>query len=197
MRGEHLMSRSSASLALAAFVIVFGGAVLFATGGIARILSPSMPRPSAPLSTAKFPPFCGAQAIELVGARDDCATRDPAGAACSVAKGVLDAVIRIRGNTRSYLLYVEVDGGYSGTGPYLLPPWQHPYPDANDGNGKAGIREYGTGALWQSVAGVIIVTNRDGKSGVINAELDPVGGPAPPITRLHIEGPWTCNDTHA
>ncbi|HWW09729.1 MAG TPA: hypothetical protein VNY76_05725 [Candidatus Acidoferrales bacterium] len=180
-----------------AFAVALGVAALIATGGISRIATSSTPHQSAPRSTAKFPPFCGAQAIELVGARDDCATRDPAGAACSVAKGVLDAVIRLRGNSRSYLLYVEVDGGYSGTGPYLLPPWLHPYPDANDGNGKAGIRESVSGALWQSVAGVIIVTNKDGKSGVINAELDAVGGPGPPVTRLHIEGPWNCNVTHA
>jgi hypothetical protein len=191
------MSRSRPILALAAFAVALGVVALVVTGGISRIVSPPTPHQSAPMSTAKFPPFCGAHAIELVGARDDCATRDPTEAACSVSRGVLDAVIRLRGNERSYLLYVEVDGGYSGTGPYLLPPWQHPYPDANDGNGKAGIREYVTGALWQSVAGVIIVTNKDGKSGVINADLDPVGGPAPPITRLHIEGPWNCSDTHA
>jgi len=191
------MNRSRPILALAAFAVALGVVALVATGGISRIVSPPTPHQSAPVSTAKFPPFCGAHAIELVGARDDCATRDPTGAACSVEGRVLDAVIHLRGNERSYLLYVEVDGGYSGTGPYLLPPWAHPYADANDGNGKAGIREYVTGALWQSVAGVIIVTNKDGKSGFINADLDPVAGAAPPITRLHIEGPWNCNNAHA
>ncbi len=192
-----VVSRSRPILALAGFAVSLGIAALVVTGGISRIASSSTPHQSAPVSTAQLPPFCGAQAIELVGARNDCATRDSTGAACSVTGRVLDAVIHLHGNRKSYLLYVEVDGGYSGAGPYVLPPWPHPYPDANDGNGKAGIREYVTGALWQSVAGVIIVTNSDGKSGFINAELDPVGGPAPPTIRLHIEGPWNCNDTHA
>ena len=187
------MSRSSAILALAAFVIAFGIGALVVTGGIGRTVPPPTPDPSARLSTAKIPPFCAAHQIELVGARNDCATRAPSAAACSVVGRVLDAVIRLNGNSQSYLLYVEVDGGYSGIGPYILPPWPHPYPDANDGTGKAGIREFVSGALWQSVAGAIIVTNKDGKSGVINAELDRiVGVPLPPTTRLHIDGPWSC-----
>jgi hypothetical protein len=187
------VSRPSAILTLVAFVIALGVGALVVTGGIGRSVPLSTPHPSARLSTAKIPPFCAGQQIELVGARNDCATRDPNGAACSVVAGVLDAVIRLHGNTQSYLLYVEVDGGYSGVGPYVLPPWPHPYPDANDGTGKAGIREFVSGALWQSVAGAIIVTNKDGKSGVINAELDRiVGVPLPQTTRLHIDGPWSC-----
>jgi len=187
------MSRFSAILALTAFVIALGVGALVVTGGIGRTVPQSTPHPSAPSSAVKLPPFCSAQQIELVGSRTDCATKLANGAACSVAGGVLDGVIRLDGNTQRYLLYVEVDGGYSGTGPYLLPPWPHPYPDAHDGNGKAGVREFVTGTLWRSVAGVIIVTNKDGKSGVINAELDRiVGVPLPPTTRLHIDGPWSC-----
>jgi hypothetical protein len=55
------------------------------------------------------------------------------------------------------------------------------------------VREYVTGALWQSTSGIVRVVGADGRSGFVKAELAYVGGEAtPPTIGLDISGAWSC-----
>jgi hypothetical protein len=188
-------SRAKTLLVLAAFVVVSGlGSWLTVGGGISRLTSHAPTPTPSPSPLPRFP-ACGANEIKLTGAFDDCALLDlrfvpfP----CSQLGQTLDAVVELHGAAHAYLLYVNVDGGYTGPRAYSLRPWPHPYLHANDDAAKVAVREVVAGALWQSTAGTLNITGKDGRSGSVIANLTPVGGePTPPTTELHISGPWSC-----
>lgn len=185
-------------LLLAALVLGVGVVSWLATGGIGRIAPPATtPSPIARTSPSPSPTFlplslptCTLGQLALGGAFNDCAAKAPNAASfCSVSAHVLDAVITLQGGQRNYLLYVEVDGNYNGHGMYTLKPW-HAGLDTNDGTAKVAVREYTTGALWQSVAGGLSVLGNDGRSGSMDSDLTFTGGEA--TSPLRIAGLWSC-----
>ena len=99
---------------------------------------------------------------------------------CSISGGTLRDVLHLQGRTHGYLLYLTIVG-YQRSG--------MTYVDAG-----ILVREYTTGALWQSPrGGIISVSGRDGRSGSVKADLAYVGGdPAPPTVGLDISGAWNC-----
>lgn len=131
--------------------------------------------------------------LVLIGAFSDCAIKAPsASSLCTSSTAALNAVITLHGRSHDYLLYIAVNGTYSGPGVYDLPPWPHPSLDVTDVP-KVALREYATGTFWQSVAGVLRVISQDGRSGFINAEFTFVGGePTPSIVDLRLSGSWRC-----
>lgn len=187
-------SRSRAVLLLATVVVSVVGVSWLATGGIGRLISPTpTTTPFVEELPSLVPATCSLADFELSGAFNDCATVTRDGSIpCQTSSHVLDGLILLTGRHNSFLLYIEVQGSYDGPGTYELSPWVHGL-GVNDVP-KAAIREYATGAFWQSIAGVLGVTAADGQSGFINAELTFVGGagPTPPRTQLHILGDWKC-----
>jgi hypothetical protein len=188
-------SRSRAVLLLAAVVVSVMGVSWLATGGISRLLT--LPKPTAKPFVESLPSLvsqgCSPAEFELSGAFNDCANVSRyESIRCQVSSRVLGGQLLLTGRHNSFLLYIEVHGSYGGPGVYDLSPWVHGLGE-NDVP-KAAVREYTTGALWQSVAGVLGVTSADGQSGFINAELTYVGGagPTPPRSQLSILGDWTC-----
>jgi hypothetical protein len=186
------MSRYRTLLSLGVVVLVVGLASLVATGAIRSAppppratptilatLSPFTPLPIPPFPTA---PSCTTDQLELVGVFNDCAGVAASGtdSYCSVSGTILRDVLHVQGKAHGYLLYLTIDG-YHGSGVS--------YVDA-----RVLVREYVTGALWQSMSGGIIrVTGVDGRSGSVNADLLYVGGgPTPPTIGLNISGAWRC-----
>ena len=102
------------------------------------------------------------------------------GQECVDGATVFGDVLHLQGKTHGYLLYLTIVG-YHGSGVT--------YVDAS-----VLVREYVTGALWQSMSGGIIrVTGVDGRSGSVKADLAYVGGdPTPPTVGLNVTGGWRC-----
>ena len=186
------MSRYRTLLSLGAVVLVVGVASLIATGAIRRampapratptILVTPSPFPPLPIPPFPTPPSCTTDQLELVGVFNDCAVVAANGTAsyCSVSGGTLRDVLHVQGKAHGYLLYLTIVG-YHGSGVT--------YVDAS-----ILVREYVTGALWQSITGGIIrVTGADGRSGSVKADLAYVGGePTPPTVGLNVSGTWSC-----
>jgi hypothetical protein len=186
------MSRYRTLLSLGAVVLVVGLASLIATGAIRRpppqpratptVLATPSPFPLLPIPPLPTPPSCTTDQLELVGVFNDCAVAAANGTAsyCSVSGSTLRDVLHLQGKTHGYLLYLTIVG-YHGSGvTYVV--------------ASVLVREYVTGALWQSMSGGIIrVTGVDGRSGSVKADLSYVGGePTPPTVGLNISGAWRC-----
>lgn len=184
--------------ALLGLVVVLPAAIY---GVSALTASPHTPVPTTapverPTQAAQSPapqPSCSAGQLQLEGAFVDCTAAAPHAAQyCTVSGNTLDDVITIKSATRQYLLYLFIEGGYRGQGDYQLAPWSNGL-DVKDGKAKVAVREYVSGAFWQSVSGVLHVGGNQGDSGGVAANLVFVGGePTPPVTRLGIIGPWSC-----
>jgi hypothetical protein len=181
---------------LAGFVVVFAGVSWFVTGAIGLHAAP--PTHSHPLGVTPGPtptPLdCPSSEIELFGVFNECAKAAPdATSTCSVSGHILEAVLRLAGSDQAFLLYIELDGAYAGPGKYDLPPWPHGL-GTKDDVPKVAVRQYTTGAFWQSVAGVLTVTGSDGRSGIVSAVLEASIGnnsvvPGPPLS---VAGRWSC-----
>ena len=186
------MSRYRTLLSLGAFVLVVGVASLIATGALRpappppratpTVLATPSPFPLLPIPPLPTPPSCTTDQLELVGVFNDCAVVAASGTSsyCSVSGSTLRDVLHVQGKTHGYLLYLTIVG-YHGSGVT--------YVDAS-----VLVREYATGALWQSMSGGIIrVTGVDGRSGSVKADLAYVGGePTPPTVGLNVSGGWRC-----
>jgi len=171
---------------------VVGVASLIATGVDVRappmrLAAPETlfaPSPVALLPTPAFPtaPSCRADQLELVGVFNDCAVVAANGTAsyCSVSGGILRDVLHVQGNLHGYLVYLTIRR-YHGSGATYV-------------NASVLLREYVTGALWQSITGgTIRVTGADGRSGIVKADLAYVGGvPTAPTVGLDVSGMWSC-----
>ena len=147
------------------------------------------------VASATQPPSCSAGQLQLSGIFNDCAVNAPnLTQYCTVSGSTLDDVLTLRGTTHQYLLYLSIDGAYRGAGDYYLAPWSSGSGlGVNDGKAKVAVREYQTGAFWQSVSGTLHVSGNDGRSGDVAVNLTFVGGePTPPVTALGILGRWAC-----
>ena len=130
---------------------------------------------------------------------------------CSVSNHVLDVVLPFAdGNGDAFLLYIEINGNYSGPGLYDLPPWPHAMGTKydppkvavqQDGTSEfwqlmngVRIQNYGTDDYWHSVAGILNVSGTDGRSGTVSAILDLASGNSSTVlgSDLSISGPWSC-----
>ena len=127
-----------------------------------------------------------------------------------VSGHILDVTLRLGGGSFSAFLYVEINGPFAGPVLTSLPPWPHPLGTAND-QPKVGVQQDGTSAysrvingisvqqydtdlLWQSVAGVVVVTGHDGRSGTVSAILEPSAGHNATVlgAELRVSGAWNC-----
>jgi hypothetical protein len=179
---------------LVAFVVIVGGVSWVVTGGIGRHVAPlthSHPFTLTPGPTPT-PLVCSASELALTGVFNQCATVIPDKTSmCSVTGDILDAKLRLTGGNQLFLLYIEVYGVYAGPGRYDLPPW--PFGLGTNDVPKVGVSDYWTGALCQSVAGVLTVTGSDGRSGTVSAILQHANGNGvAPGPTLSLNGPWRC-----
>ena len=179
------MSRSRALLLLSAFVVALGVALVVVTGGIGRIPPPTV-HPSAspsarpsPSPTVAILPACTADQLQLLGAFNECASTVPSASTCTAAASKFAAVVRLHGSHRDFLLYLGVST-YSGTGTY----------DAGRG-ATVAIREYPTGALWESTY-LTLTVDSDGRSGQVAAGFFFQPGVTNPLPPLQLSGPWSC-----
>jgi hypothetical protein len=101
--------------------------------------------------------------------------------------------VRLRDSTRDYLLYLQVIGRYHGPGKYQVAAWpKHKLRD-NDQAARVAVREFLSGELWESTAGMIRV-DRGGGTGSVWAILQPVGSTSGSAAgELRIDGPWRCD----
>jgi hypothetical protein len=176
------MSRYRTLLSLGVVVLLVGLASLVATGAIGR--EPPLPRATATASapTTPAPPSCKANQLALAGVFNDCAVSVATTSSCAAGSLVFNAVIRFHGTGHDYLLYLHIGNGYHGSGTYA------------NSTVSVDLREYATGAFWQSIPGVVLrVSGSDGRSGAVKAALAYVGGePTPPTVGLNISGAWRC-----
>jgi hypothetical protein len=189
---SHSMSRYRTLLSLGAFVVVVGVASLVATGALNRarpspratatVLTTPSPIPSLPIPPLPTPPSCTTDQLELAGVFNDCAVPVAKTSHCGAGNHVFLAVFQFHGTGHDYLLYLDIGPGFHGPGIY------------SNSTVSVAIREYATGALWQSIPGVVLrVSGSDGRSGTVKAALSYVGGePTPPTVGLNISGPWRC-----
>jgi len=202
MSGES--NRPRALFWLAGFVVVFGGVSLFVTkvtglhGAPPTHIHPATFTP-APTPT---PLVCVSNELGLTGVINTCATSAPdktSTCSVSVSGGVLSAVLRLASGDQVFLLYIELNAGfYTGPGTYSLPPWQ--FQLGRNDVPKVALLQSTTGTFWESVAGIVNVTGRDGRSGNVNAILQASsvgvqasnGQTVPPGPTLSVIGPWTC-----
>jgi hypothetical protein len=187
-------SRSKVLAGLAGFVVVFGAVSWFVTGGIGFHGAPpthSHPATFTPEPTPT-PLVCASNELALTGVFNECTTAVPDKTSCSVHGEVFDALLRFVGSNQAFLLYIEVNGGYTYPGKYDLPPWPFGLGTKNDVP-KVAVRQVTTGAFWQSFAGVLTVTGGDGRSGTVNAILQTFNGTTVvPGPTLSVDGPWAC-----
>jgi hypothetical protein len=178
------VNRYRTLLSLGGVVLVVGLASLAATGAIGR--APPLPRAtatvSAPIIPAPAPPSCNVNQLALAGVFNDCAVSVATTTSCAAGSDVFDAVIRFHGTGHDYLLYLHIGNGYHGTGTYA------------NSTVSVDLREFATGAFWQSIPGVVLrVSGSDGRSGAVKAALAYAGGePTPPTVGLNISGAWRC-----
>jgi hypothetical protein len=179
------MSPSRALLWLSAFVVALAVALVVVTGGIGRI-GPPTARPSAtpsarpsPSPTTVILPVCTANQLQLLGAFNECASTVPSASTCTAAASDFAAVVRLHGSDRDFLLYLGVST-YSGPGTY----------DAGR-SATVAIREYPTGALWQSTY-LTLTVDSDGRSGHVAAGFFFQAGVPNPLPQLELSGPWSC-----
>jgi hypothetical protein len=170
---------------LAGFVVVFAAVSWIVSGGIGRRGSPVTVSHTATLTPPPTPPDCRPDQLQVTGAFNYCA--DIAASFCGVSAQTLDDVFVLRGAERDFTLNIGVSGGYLGPGDYGL----------NNVTGEVDIRDNTTNAFWESLTGVLTVTTNSGRSGTVNANLDPWAGNAGvhPYLPLRVQGSWTCGSS--
>jgi len=189
-------SRSKILGWLAAFVVLFGAASWLVTGRIGT--HEGQPTPSRPQVVARMPtpPDCGSGKLSVVGGFDECAsTATSLAATCTLTYQWIDYDLWFAGDRQDFGLKIEIYGDFHGPGKYDLRPWPHAM-DTRDGVPNVQVDEYRMDTTWQSVAGVLTVTNTSGLSGTVNATLQvPSVSEVPGESRLptlSISGPWSC-----
>ena len=180
---------------LAAVVLLIGAGSWIVTW---RIRADDRPTPSRPqvVVAVPTPPDCAVDELSVVGVFDECATTSTSLAAtCTSTYQWIDYNLWFAGDRQDFGLEIEIYGGFTGPGKYDLRPWPHGL-GIRDGVAKVEVDEYRTNATWQSVAGVLTVTNTSGLSGTVNATLQvPSVSEVPGESRLptlSISGPWSC-----
>jgi hypothetical protein len=123
--------------------------------------------------------------VQLIGAYSACTSIDRTSyAVCAVSPHAFSTVFKLLGGSEDFLLYLNIPVRYPEPGDYSL----------TNGGAKVDIREYATGAFWQSVSGVLATTGADGRSGTVSAVLEAAAGnnTVLPGATLMVDGPWTC-----
>lgn len=206
-------STTKVLLALASFVVAVGTVSWLVTANSRVRDAPPTDTPAliATPGVTPVPLDCATNELELVGAFNECVASVPyAAEPCSVSGHVLEVTLRLGGGSFSAFLYMEIDGGYSGPGTYDLPAWPHPLGTAKDppkvavqqdGTGEYSglihgvtVEQYGSDLLWQSVAGGLVVTGVDGRSGTVTAILELSSGHNATMlgAELTVSGAWSC-----
>jgi len=65
-------------------------------------------------------------------------------------------------------------------------------PDGMTASDGAYVRDYATGALWQSVGGVLAVSGGGHPYGTLDANFGFVGSGDPPTAPVTVAGTWQC-----
>ncbi len=128
--------------------------------------------------------------LKLTGAFNECASINH-GQSCPTGSFDLPRVILLIGTKDKFLLYVEVNGGYHGPGTYPLVPWPSSTLGVPDSVAKVAIREYTTGALWESSAGSVTIESSE-EFGYVYAGLG-ASTSSPVDVSLNIAGWWSCD----
>jgi hypothetical protein len=166
---------------LAAFALVVAGVSWLVTGKVGRV-DPVPAGVSPETGSRSVVQECGGGRLQLLGAISDCVSVEAATHPCAVEGSTFAALFNLNGDGTSYRLFINVLSGYHGNGEYGL-------------NGPAGVyifvRDYRTGALWQSVRGTLELTGGDFTSGTLNANLG-LGGNSLPTVPLSLAGAWHC-----
>jgi hypothetical protein len=168
---------------LAAFVVVFAGASWLLTGGGGRGVEPPPVSASPTPFSGPIPVECGPDQLQ-VGALNNCVAVDRSSVrSCREGAGVFEALFTLDGAGQQYRLYISLLSGYHGAGDYVV-------------NSPVGafiyIRDYATGALWQSVGGTLAVSGGGPPSGTLDAYLGFVGDGGSPNMPLTVAGTWRC-----
>jgi hypothetical protein len=164
---------------LAGFVVVFAGTSWLVTGGVGRGVEPA-------ITTASATPIlveCGPDQLQI-GAVDDCVSVPPSSVpSCEQGGGMFEALFTLQGATEQYRLYINLLSGYHGAGDYVV-------------NSPAGafvyVRDYATGALWQSVGGILAVSGGGHPYGTLDANFGTVGNGDAPSAPFTVAGTWRC-----
>lgn len=163
-------------LALAAVVVAVGAVSLVVTG--AGRPAPA-PKPSASPGPTLMPLDCAPGQLQLHGAFNECASIDPASRSCDVTMVALADIFRLTTSDHHDELYIDIQQ-FTGPGDYGLT------------EGALQVDFYdGNGAEWSSVAGSLTVIANDGRSGTVQAILEPWVGNASTMA-LGVSGPWSC-----
>lgn len=172
---------SGVVLWLVAFVVTVAAVSLLVTGAGRKAPTPppSAP-PGATPGPTPVPLNCLARQLQMVGAFDECASPESTGRSCSVTSASMDAVLRFSSPTHQYELDIEITH-YAGPADYGL----------SSGSMKVEVREDTTGGVWGSVIGDLNVSAKDGRSGTVNAVLEPLGSNFSDLP-LSVVGPWSC-----
>jgi hypothetical protein len=183
-------SRPKLLVWLAAFVVVFGVVAWLVTGGASTRVLPlahnhPLPRASPAYTPGPTPLPCLSSEIELVGALNACTSIDRTSyTTCAVSPHAFNTTFKLLGGSQDFLLYLNIPNTYPAPGDYLL----------TNGGTEVDVREYATGAFWQSVSGVLTTTSSDGRSGTVSAILEASAGnnSVVPGPTLRVDGPWSC-----
>jgi hypothetical protein len=168
-------------IALALFAVALGVIVLVVTGGIGRMPTTTLHSSTSPSAspTPVIVPICAPNQLRLLGAFNECAATVPSTSTCAAAATNFAAVVRLHASDRDFLLYLGVSA-YSGPGTYYA------------GRGATvAIREYPTGALWQST-NLTLTVDGDGRSGLVAAGFFFQAGVPNPLPQLKLSGAWSC-----
>jgi hypothetical protein len=188
-------SRPKLLASLGGFVVVFGVVAWLISGGANRAAPPLRSHPStftlrptpstSALGPKSVPLGCMLSQIQLIGAYSACTSIDRTSyTVCAVSPHAFYTVFKLLGGSQDFLLYLNIPVRYPEPGDYSL----------TNGGAEVDIREYASGAFWQSVSGVLATTSADGRSGTVSAVLEATAGnnTVLPGATLMVDGPWTC-----
>jgi hypothetical protein len=180
---------------LAAFVVLCGAASWLVTWRIGMHEGQSTPSRPQVVVAVPTPPDCAVDELSVVGVFDECATKSTSLAAtCTSTYQWIDYNLWFAGDRQDFGLEIEIYGDFIGPGKYDLRPWPHAM-DTRDGVPKVQVDEYRMDTTWQSVSGVLTVTNSSGLSGTVSATLQASNvsaAPSVPPSTLTVSGPWSC-----
>jgi hypothetical protein len=164
---------------LTGVVVVVAGASWVLNSGSGR----GVESPVATASTTPIVVDCGVDQLQI-GAGGDCVSVTTSSVpSCRQGGGMFEALLTLQGANEQYRVYINLLSGYHGAGDYVV-------------NSPAGafayVRDYATGALWQSVGGVLAVSGGGHPYGTLDANFGFVGSGDPPTAPVTVAGTWQC-----
>ncbi len=163
-------------LVLAMVVVAVAGVSLLVTGAGRK---PPLDRALLPVAATPTPLDCKPQQLSLVGSLNECASVDSSTGSCNVSSVGLIAIFNLTSSAHQYELDMQVSK-FVGAGEYPM----------GEGNGEVEFYD-ATGSTWAGVAGGLTVTDNEGRSGTIQAILEP-SPDSTSFTPLSVTGPWSC-----